>query len=51
MLRNKPKKTLGENCNVEGGWSIKYTIYYIQNKIHVSTRPFLQSYKIRGGKI
>lgn len=33
------------------GWSIKYTIYYIQNKIQVSTRPFLQSYKIRGGKI
>lgn len=51
MSRNKPKKTLGKNCNVEGGWSIKYTIYYIQNKIHVSTRPFLQSNKIRGGKI
>lgn len=31
-------------------WSIKYTIYYIQNKIQVSTRPFLQSYKIRGEK-
>lgn len=31
-------------------WSIKYTIYYIQNKIQVSTRPFLQIYKIRGEK-
>lgn len=31
-------------------WSIKYTIYYIQNKIQVSTRPFLKSYKIRGEK-
>ena len=57
MFRNKPKITLGENCNVEGRgleykiYNILYTKYYIQNKIHVSTRPFLQSNKIRGGKI